>query len=552
MPIITQLCRLSGKTFLINEEDQAYYQKIDVSLPTLCPAERQRRRLTFRNERNLYSRKCDLTGQQIISNYSPTKTFKVYDKDVWWSNQWDPFSYGRSYDFSKSFFEQFRELQKIVPRINLYSKGGENIAYTNHATYNKNCYMLFNATHCEDVHYSTNYIISSRDCIDCYSINHCELLYDSIFCENCHKSTNLVNCKNCRDSSFLYDCRGCESCLLCWNLRNKKYCLENKQYTKEEYEQKINQFDLGSYQTYQNFKNRFLKLVQNEAIHRATIIDQSENCTGNYLFSSKNTKDSFYAIACEDSKYIYDGYGHKDAYDCYESAFEAERQYECYACNYLKFSYGCHVSQEGYNLYYTDYCYNSNDLFGCIGLRRAKYCLLNKQYSKEDYLALKERIINQMKTDKQWGEFLPSEYSPFAYNESVAQDFMPLPKEEILKRGLQWFEAPIPNQINQKKFVIPDNIKVAPDTICNEILECKITHKPYKIIPPELKFYHKLNIPIPHKCFEQRHKERTYFRHPRTLYPRSCTCCHLNLNSPYEVSCHEKIYCENCYLKSVY
>ena len=38
-----------------------------VGLPTLCPLERMRRRLSFRNERVLYFRKCDITEEKIIS-----------------------------------------------------------------------------------------------------------------------------------------------------------------------------------------------------------------------------------------------------------------------------------------------------------------------------------------------------------------------------------------------------------------------------------------------------------------------------------------------------
>lgn len=230
MPSIFKKCAVSGKSFEINERDQAYYLTAGVPPPTLCPAERQRRRLSFRNEKNLYHRKCNLTDRQIISNISPDKPFKVYEKEAWWSDEWDPLQYGRPYDFSRTFFEQFRELQLAVPRINLFSKGGENVAYTNHATYNKNCYMLFNATNCEDTHYSTNYVLHCRNCIDCYFIDRCELLYNSYMCERCYGSTDLVNCKNCRDSSFLYDCRNCENCHLSWGLRNKKYCIENKQY----------------------------------------------------------------------------------------------------------------------------------------------------------------------------------------------------------------------------------------------------------------------------------------------------------------------------------
>jgi Zn ribbon nucleic-acid-binding protein len=59
----------------------------------LCPDCRQQRRLAFRNERNLYKRKCDATGKNIISIYSPDKNIKVYNQDFWWSDKWNTMDY---------------------------------------------------------------------------------------------------------------------------------------------------------------------------------------------------------------------------------------------------------------------------------------------------------------------------------------------------------------------------------------------------------------------------------------------------------------------------
>ena len=89
--------------------------------PTLCPDCRQQRRLTFRNERKLYKRKCDATGKDIVSNYSPDKPYTIYTQEYWWSDKWDAMSYGREFDFSRSAMEQMEELQKSVPVGNLYN-----------------------------------------------------------------------------------------------------------------------------------------------------------------------------------------------------------------------------------------------------------------------------------------------------------------------------------------------------------------------------------------------------------------------------------------------
>ena len=76
-----KVCRITGQEFEITDQDLAFYEKFGVPIPTLCPDERCRRRLAWRNERNLYKRKCNATGEEIISIYSQDKPFPVYSQD---------------------------------------------------------------------------------------------------------------------------------------------------------------------------------------------------------------------------------------------------------------------------------------------------------------------------------------------------------------------------------------------------------------------------------------------------------------------------------------
>lgn len=118
-------------------------QKYLIPSPTLCPEERQRRRFAFRNERKLYHRKCDKTGNQIISIYSSDKPHTVYDHKIWRGDTWSAFDYGIPFDFEKNFFEQFDGLMKQEPLLSIYNVDSENSDYTNFAGYNKNCYLTF-------------------------------------------------------------------------------------------------------------------------------------------------------------------------------------------------------------------------------------------------------------------------------------------------------------------------------------------------------------------------------------------------------------------------
>ncbi|MBT3704641.1 hypothetical protein HOG17_02560 [Candidatus Peregrinibacteria bacterium] len=392
----TKTCPLTNKQFTIDPEDLAFYKKQGVPPPTLCPDERQRRRLMFRNERNLYPRKDSMTGETIISRWTDDTPFPVYDSKNWWSDKFDGLEYGQDFDFNRPFFEQFEKLRNRVPRIALYNFDSVNSEYTNHSGYNKNCYMCFNIGKLEDCYYVTNYSIDNKDCCDCYAIERSQLLYECFMCDNCYSSKHLVNCNGCRDSNFLFDCRNCQNCFMCWNLRSKKYCIHNEQKSKEEYETYMANLDLSSHQQFSQLAKEFKDNIKHKATHKAAFITKSENCTGDYITNSKNAHMSYYVIDCEDVKYCYDIYGAKDCYDSYEPAWKVERLYETHACNETQFMIGCDTCIRSAFLNYCDNCHNSKHLTGCISLKKNEYCILNKQYTRKEYEELLPRIKEHM------------------------------------------------------------------------------------------------------------------------------------------------------------
>src|SRR3989338_6718057 len=102
----TRDCQNCKKPFVIELDDFGFYERIQVPPPTFCPRCRDQRRMTFRNERSLYRRKCDLCGKNIIARFSPDKPYPVYCRECWWSDKWDPKSFGKNYDFSRPFLDR--------------------------------------------------------------------------------------------------------------------------------------------------------------------------------------------------------------------------------------------------------------------------------------------------------------------------------------------------------------------------------------------------------------------------------------------------------------
>ena len=106
---------------------------------------------------------------------------------------------------------------------------------------------------------------------------------------------------------------------------------------------------------------------------------------------------------------------------------------------------------------------------------------------------------------------------------------------------------------------LPDNIKDVDDSILKEVIECNNANnncagsKVLRIIPQELKFYKKMNLPLPRLCPDCRHRERIKQRNPLKLWKRKCMNkgCDNTFETTYSPDRKEIIYCEECYNKEV-
>ncbi|RIL07273.1 MAG: hypothetical protein DCC75_10140, partial [Proteobacteria bacterium] len=301
-------CRLTGQEFEVAQEDLEFYQRLGVPSPTLHPLERQRQRIAFRNFRSLYRRSCDGTKKQIVSMYDSDAPFPVYDTPHWWSDSWDPYSYGQEVHLERSFLDQYLELAKRVPRFSIMNVNCENCSYSNFALESRNCYLVFGCVRNEDCQYG-HIVWDCKDCIDnlyAYRCEWCSNGIDIVGCYNVHFSSETVNC---RDSYFLHDCRNCSDCFGCFNLRGKEYCFFNEQLTKEEYKKRIESFLPLSHATIQNC----LEWLREEAIAKAVYPpyfgEKCEDVSGNHIYEGKNLEYCFDAKRSEYSKYAFTAFG---------------------------------------------------------------------------------------------------------------------------------------------------------------------------------------------------------------------------------------------------
>ena len=261
----------------------------------------------------------------------------------------------------------------------------------------------------------------------------------------------------------------------------------------------------------------------------------------------------------------------------------SELCYELQGCTRVSNCQFCHLCYDNMNVMYSDTCQNSQNLFGCVSVKKGEYMIFNKKYSKVDYEALKEKIIEHMKKTGEYGEFFPPEIAPVYYNETQGNLYMPMTKEEVLAKGWQW-EDNIPGTFGKETISsvsIPDKIEDVPDSYLSEIFACVACSKNYNVTKNELLFYRKESIPFPRKCPNCRYKRRFNLRPARKLWHRTCMCgstsspstminhshgankCLVEFETCYppdlryaegsgEARRPEKIYCEKCYNSEVY
>ena len=551
-------CLDCSKEFVIPEDDLQFCKNIDVPPPRCCSQCRFIRRLTERNAKNLYKRKCDLTGKEFISPYHSDHVFPVYAPDVWWSDDWDPMEYGQEFNFNRPFFAQFEELLNRVPRQGQFICGGtlENSDYVNCAGYLKNCYLIAEADYNENCYYGNRLFhnLNLCDCSNCYEDESC---YECIDCIKCHTLQHSQDCQSCYDSFFLKNCIACKDCIGCINQRQKQYMIFNEQLNKDEYEKRKTELVLNTYQGIQNMRKKADELFLKNP-HKALQNEHNENSSGNYLYDSKNSFECFDCKDLEDCKYCARVFSSKTCMDYTAWGDKSELMYQCSTCgdnaHNLKFCSTC-VTNNSDLLYCAAHCTSSTNCFGCAGIKKKNYCILNKQYSKEEYETLVPKIIEHMKEAGEWGEFFPKDHCPFSYNETIAMECFPLAKEEALAKGYKWRDTVDEPPDVEKKIPaeqLPQAIAEIPDDVLNWAVICEKTRRLFRIVQQELVFYRQFNIPLPHLHPDERHNNRIARRNPPILHTRQCENCGKDTETTYAPDRPEKVYCEECYLKEVY
>ncbi len=562
----TKNCQNCKNDFTVESEDFSFYEKMQVPAPTWCSLCRFTRRIAFINAWTMYFRKCDLCGEKTMSMYHPDSKLKLYCQPCWWSDKWDGTEYAMDYDPSRNFLEQVFELKQNTPFCALETTylNLKNSEYTNAISFAKNCYLVFWADYCENVFYSS-LLNTVKDSLDLLRVFKSELSYESVGVGKSSKVFFSDTCDDCVDVWFSRNCYGCMNVVGCVNLRGKSYMIFNQQYSKEEYFEKLKEFKLDTREGIKKLWQESQDFWQKHPYREYTGNPQNLNVSGDYIFESKNAKDCYISMGVEDSKYVqfatvlkttncmdYSGWGNN-----------ASMMYECA-------SMGEDVSNSKFSFYsfpdvlgleYSMHCISGKNNFGCVNLKRKKYAILNKEYSKEEYEILRAKIIEDMTNNPyidskgriyKYGEFFPVEFSSFPYNDSNASRFTPKTKEEAISEGYNWIDKPINNYtVTIKGLDLPQTIEEVDEEILKEVVGCTNCNNGFRFTGGELNLYKKLNLPLSENCPKCREERRFNSINKPYSFESNCMKCNKEITTMHNPKDNKIIYCVSCYQQEI-
>ncbi len=402
-----------------------------------------------------------------------------------------------NYDLNKSFFLNFQKLFISIPWYNLFSFNTENAQYADNVYNSKNTYLSNWVIHnCENVFYSFYIKENCSNIFNSFMVwDNCDNIYNSswvIKSYNIFYSRNILNCSNIWFSSNL---TWCTECLFCDNLENIKYCIKNKQYTKEEF--------IEEKKKILNNKNEFHKYYLKVNFNWKWPF--SKNTDGIFLPLCENIESWYYSYNVHSWKNIiltWSKEWNTDFFDVFWWWSPTWNRYYgcCYVWTYSEDLFLCHSIDYSKNLYYCYYLTNCSYCIWCVWLKNKSYCILNNQYTKEEWYELADKIFAQMDRTEILGDFFPWELNPFYFNDTIAYLLdNTFTKEEIIADWYMWRDEEILVDIPEWVEVLNiDDLDIV--NYDKSILEKVIKDQKwnyYRIVKIEYDFLKKHNLPLP-------------------------------------------------------
>lgn len=548
-----RVCEMIGEKWMMDEEEIGWYKKFNVPPSVFSPKVRLWHMTNFFAVYQWWWNKHPETGEAVLSYVHPASKIKVMPDKEWFSK--DFAERGIDCVADQSFFEQFRALQLNVPinatrnfvdpenSIATVSLGDRNGYFVSASQSEDSFYLL-------DTQFGTRSMLANAgiNITDCYHVNHslrlhgCKFVYES---------------RDCMNSSFLFDCRNSEFCFGATNKRNRKYVFFNEQLTREEYERRLAEIDLGSHKQMTELFDRFVKLIHEQAIWSQDFNEGSDGCLGDYLIKCSDLSHCLYGIESHGGYYCYGLYNASDnAFSC---AIPGEHNYQSGPVgNTANSRFSCTLVRCD-NLEYSMNCYDCSDCFGCVGLRHKRFHLFNKAYSEEDYWKRVDEIKCAMLERGEYGKPFPINFGFNYYPDSGPVMYFGATIEDWDRVGRERFEAsadgafgplslddPRMREIDQ----LPDHIRdLDENDWAGKPIADREIQRPYALTKSEIAYLKQFNIAAPRRHFTSRMRDLLFSMSSGPFIGQTCSVCAKTVTmATNRAYAQRKVYCNACYL----
>lgn len=545
-------CPITGETWTCAERDLKVTKNLNLPQTDHAPLTRLKwLSAMWPGGQWWYNRHAEL-NKPIVCPVHPSTGIKVLPDVEWFDKDFS--SLGKETDLKSPFFNQLIALRRAVPSqtnrnfepaensISIVSLGDVN-SYFVVLSKSKDTFFAVSALETE----SSAEVYNSSSITNCYQVIHCERM---------HTCSYIRESKDCIRCDFLFDCRNCENCFGATNKRNAKYLWFNKQLSKKEWEARRAEVDLGSRKETQKWLAKFNELVK-AAPWPENFNVQSENSTGEYLTKTTNCDHTYFADGGAKNEYwttFSIGQAENNAYtgtpansrECYWSADVSS----CFRCHYSYLLSRCQ------NVEYSTECYDCENCFGCVGLRKKQFCILNKQYAESEYWKTLDAIKCAMLERGEYGQFLPAKMSPAWFPESGAFKYHLADRTFGEKINAHLFEPDTDGAMG-------DIATIAEVTDANELPDCvdeldswigkpvydSTYNRRFSLLAPEVALYKKLRVAPPTKHHVKRLLDTIHTSQVGVFKQTACTQCNKEITvSENPTYSNRKILCKRCYL----
>jgi len=503
-----------------------------------------------------YNRHAE-TDKSIISNVHPSTGIRVLPDSEWFAKDFQ--DQAVEIDLEKSFFDQYYKLNRAVPRaagyhyvppvrsLSFISLGDED-SYFVLGSQSKRCFS------------STN-IYDTEDSVECARLRGGQLCCNVIRSDRMYRCFFTRESFDCTDSSFIFDCRNCSFCFGAVNQRNKKYLWFNEQLNQVEWEKRRSEVDLSSWQTRQEYENKFHDFVV-MAVWPENFNVNEKDSSGEYLQDCRGIRNGYYieSSGSSDLENVSFVLGRAPSQDIY-GGFAIIASSDCYQVlgvnNASQIKFALSIISDSFDCEYCETCYNCEHCFGCVGLKYKKFCILNKQYSEDEYWKILDELKCVMLERGEYGDLPLANFSTQVCQSSGLGVIYGASDAECRLFGAKEIKpaddgaegAVLEPTLIRPVSEIPDRIEDK-EKIAGTVWRDEKMNRRFSYLLPELEMYDQLKIAPPRKHPTRRITDLYREMNMPIFFETECQKCQKKISTAKNQAYPDrKIYCHACYLK---